>query len=87
MCLDKWISVEDTLPLAEYGNENVMGEFLVVVRLKGDTTPNKQSEVLMMSFYSKEKKWYYNDKSYDWGWVVTHWQDKPEPPEIGEENV
>lgn len=78
-----WIDVKDKLPFEEpryEGWDNIVGEFLVTVELAINKDPNDDPEVMILYFDMSDKKWKdYNFIDYEWGWAVTHWQEKPRP--------
>ena len=78
-----WISVKDRLPL-EDGNSvwNVIGEYMVTVELDYDLRDgNDEKGVMMLWFDATKQIWFDFEtwKEYNWGWSVTHWQEKPKP--------
>lgn len=78
---DKWISIEDKLPLEKYHGQPVIDQFLVTVELE-DKDPEDDPEVMILTFDAKELIWMAwgsgkNWKEYSWGWKVTHWMEKP----------
>lgn len=77
--MDDWVDVRDRLPMADRRDENTINEYLVTVQFH-DNDPNDDPEVMLLWFHSKRKVWLCQDFSeYDWGWIVTAWQEKPEP--------
>jgi hypothetical protein len=77
-----WISVKDRLPLEKNKHWNVIGEYIVTVELDdGHRDPNDDPEVMMLWFDANKQIWFDFEtwKEYNWGWNVTHWQEKPEP--------
>ena len=74
-----WISVKDRLPLEEYRGRGVIDDFLVSVEHE-NREPPEDAEVLILTFDARDMKWYLPEfGEYNWGWNVTHWQEKPKP--------
>ena len=75
-----WISVKDRLPLEEYRGRGVIGDFLVSVEHE-TREPPEDAEVMILTFDARDMKWKSCEtmEDYNWGWNVTHWQEKPEP--------
>lgn len=75
-----WISVKDKLPLEEYRGQGVIEEFLVTVE-HDNHEPCDDRGVLILTFDARDMKWKTCEewREYNWGWNVTHWQEKPKP--------
>lgn len=80
---NNWISVEDELPLDRWRGTDttcVIGDFLVTVELDRKD-PEDDPEVLILTYDLRNEAWVtpLQMRPYDWGWHVTHWQEKPRP--------
>ena len=75
-----WISVKDRLPLEEYRGQGVIDDFLVTVELDEKDIWD-DPEVMILTFDARDMKWKTCERmeEYNWGWHVTHWQEKPKP--------
>lgn len=77
--MNDWISVDTKLPLEEFSGEKVCEEYLVCVK-SADLEDEKH--VMILSFNAENDEWFtLSGMQYNWGWTVSHWMEKPKPPE------